>query len=102
MERICKNPLVDEPITLNKVNPAWDRFPTPLSVIRLVSLWITMTYGGGGGGNFSEYPIAPERGSPAQWRGGSKAAGEAPRIMAPPPSPQSCFFVSLSGTRIMS
>ena len=36
-----------------------------------------------------------------QWRDGSEAAGEAPRIMAPP-SPQSCFFVSWSRTRIMS
>ena len=36
-----------------------------------------------------------------QWRGGSEAAGEAPGIMAPP-FPQSCFFVSWSGTRIMS
>ena len=38
LERISKNPLVEESITFNKVNPAWDRFPTPLSVIRPVSL----------------------------------------------------------------
>ena len=31
-ERISKNPLVEESITFNRVNPAWDRFPTPLSV----------------------------------------------------------------------
>ena len=30
----------------------------------------------------------------SQWRGGSEAAGEAPRIMAPP-STQSCFFCLL-------
>ena len=38
LERISKNPLVEESITFNRVNPAWDRFLTPLSVIRLVSL----------------------------------------------------------------
>ena len=38
LERISKNPLVEESITFNRVNPAWDRFPTPLSVIHLVSL----------------------------------------------------------------
>ena len=37
-ERISKNPSVEESITFNRVNPAWDRFPTPLSVIRPVSL----------------------------------------------------------------
>ena len=36
-ERIYKNPLVEESITFRRVNPAWDRFPTPLSVIRLLS-----------------------------------------------------------------
>ena len=38
LERISKNTLVEESITFNRVNPAWDRFPTPLSVIRTVSL----------------------------------------------------------------
>ena len=38
LERISKNPLVEKSITFNRVNPAWDRFPTPLSVIRPVSL----------------------------------------------------------------
>ena len=38
LERISANPLVEESISSNKVNPAWDRFPTPLSVIRPVSL----------------------------------------------------------------
>ena len=54
-ERISENPLVEESISSNKVNPAWDRFPTPLSVIRLVSLLISMTYRG----NSSEHPCAP-------------------------------------------
>ena len=38
LERISKNPLVKESITFNRVKSAWDRFPTPLSVIRPVSL----------------------------------------------------------------
>ena len=37
-ERISKNPLVEESITFNRVNPTWDRFPTLLSVIHPVSL----------------------------------------------------------------
>ena len=37
-EKISINPLAEESITFNRVNPAWDRFPTPLSVIRPVSL----------------------------------------------------------------
>ena len=64
MERISKNPLVEESITFNRVNPAWDPFPTPLSVIRPVSLWITMACRG----DFSKHPIAPETGSPAYTR----------------------------------
>ena len=38
LERISKNCLVEEPITSNRVNPAWDRFQTSLSVIRPVGL----------------------------------------------------------------
>ena len=38
LERISKNPLVEESITFNRVNPACDRFPTLLSVICPVSL----------------------------------------------------------------
>ena len=38
LERISKNPLVEESITFNRINHAWDCFPTLLSVIRLVSL----------------------------------------------------------------
>ena len=37
-ERISKNALVEESITFNRVNPAWDRFPTSLSAVRPVSL----------------------------------------------------------------
>ena len=44
LERISANPLLEESISSNKVNPAWDRFPTPLSIIRPVSLQITMAY----------------------------------------------------------
>ena len=32
LERISENPLVQESISSNKVNPAWDRFPTPPSI----------------------------------------------------------------------
>ena len=47
LERISKNPLVEEEsITFNKVNPAWDRFPTLLSVIHPVSLKTNITYRG--------------------------------------------------------
>ena len=38
LERISKNPLVEESITFNKVNPAWDPCPIRLSIIRPVSL----------------------------------------------------------------
>ena len=64
LERISKNPLVEESITFNTVNPAWDRFPAPLSVIHPVSLHTNMTYRG----NFSKHPIALKTGSPAYTR----------------------------------
>ena len=38
LERISKNPLVEESISFNRVNPEWDRFPTPLSIVLPVSL----------------------------------------------------------------
>ena len=38
LERTSANLLVEESISSNKVNPAWDRFPTLLSTIRPVSL----------------------------------------------------------------
>ena len=34
LDRIAQNPLVEASISSNKHNPAWDRFPTPLSVVR--------------------------------------------------------------------
>ena len=36
-DRIAQNPLVGESISSKRLNPAWDRFPTPLSVVRPVS-----------------------------------------------------------------
>ena len=38
LDRIAQNPLVEEAISSNRFNPAWDRFPTPLCVVRPVSL----------------------------------------------------------------
>ena len=37
LDRITLNLLVRESISSNRLNPAWDRFPTPLSVVRPVS-----------------------------------------------------------------
>ena len=37
LDRIAENPLVRESISSNRLNPAWDRFPTPLSVVCPVS-----------------------------------------------------------------
>ena len=37
LDRIAQNPLVGESISSHRHNPAWDRFPTPLSVVRPVS-----------------------------------------------------------------
>ena len=37
-ERISANPLAEESISSSTVNPAWERFPTPLSIIRPASL----------------------------------------------------------------
>ena len=34
LDRIAQNPLVEASILSNKHNPAWDRFPMPLSVVR--------------------------------------------------------------------
>ena len=33
-DRIAQNPLVEASISCNRLNPAWDRFPMPLSVVR--------------------------------------------------------------------
>ena len=38
LDRIAQNPLVEDAISSNRLNPAWDRFPTPLSVVHPVSL----------------------------------------------------------------
>ena len=38
LEKISRNPFIEESITFNKVNPAWGRFPTLLSVICPVNL----------------------------------------------------------------
>ena len=38
LERISKNPFVEESISFHRVNPEGDHFPTPLSMIRPVSL----------------------------------------------------------------
>ena len=34
LDRIAQNPLVEASISSNRHNPGWDRFPTPLSVVR--------------------------------------------------------------------
>ena len=34
LDRIAQNPLVEASISSNRYNPAWDRFPMPLSVVR--------------------------------------------------------------------
>ena len=38
LDRIAQNPPVEELISSNRLNPAWDRFPAPLSVVRPASL----------------------------------------------------------------
>ena len=38
LERISKHPLVEESISFHRVNPNWNCFPTPLSMIRPLSL----------------------------------------------------------------
>ena len=37
LDRIAQNPPVEESISSNRLNPAWDHFPMPLSVVRPVS-----------------------------------------------------------------
>ena len=37
LDRIAQNPVVEESISFNRLNPAWDRFPTQLSVVRPVN-----------------------------------------------------------------
>ena len=38
LDGIAQNPLVEKAISSNRLNPAWDRFPMPLSVVSPVSL----------------------------------------------------------------
>ena len=46
LDRIAQNPLVEESISSNRLSPAWDRFPTPLSVVRPVSPQNNVIYWG--------------------------------------------------------
>ena len=34
LDRIAQNPLAEASVSRNRLNPAWDRFPAPLSVVR--------------------------------------------------------------------
>ena len=38
LDRIAQNPQIEESISSNRINPSWDRFLTPLSVVRPVSI----------------------------------------------------------------
>ena len=38
LDRIAQNPLVEAPMSSNRLSPAWDCFPIPLSVVHPVSL----------------------------------------------------------------
>ena len=42
LDRIAQNPLVEESISSNRLNPGWDCFPMPLSVVCPVSLQLNM------------------------------------------------------------
>ena len=44
VDRIAQNAPVEESISSNRLNPTWDRFPMPLSVVRPVSLYINTIY----------------------------------------------------------
>ena len=46
LDRIAQNPLDEESISSKRLNPAWDHFPTPLSVVRPVSPQINVIYWG--------------------------------------------------------
>ena len=46
LDRITQNPLVEDPISSNRLSPAWDRFPMPSSVVRPVSPWNNVIYWG--------------------------------------------------------
>ena len=38
LDRIVQNPLVEESMSSDRLNPAWDRFPMPLSVVGMWSV----------------------------------------------------------------
>ena len=46
LDRTAQNPLVEESISSNRLNPAWDRFPTPLSLVGPVNPSINVIYWG--------------------------------------------------------
>ena len=46
LDRTAQNPLVEESISSNRLNTAWDRFPTPLSVVHPVRLQFNPLYWG--------------------------------------------------------
>ena len=46
LDRIAQNLMVEETILSNRLNPAWDCFPTPLSVVRPVSVLFNLIYWG--------------------------------------------------------
>ena len=62
--RIAQNPLAEESISSNRLNPAWDRLPMPLSVVRPVSLWINAI----DWGDLLKCLSLSETGSPADMR----------------------------------
>ena len=62
--RIAQNPLVEESISSNRFNPAWDRLPTPLLVVRPVGLWFNAVYWG----DLPKRLSLSETGSPAYTR----------------------------------
>ena len=65
LDRIAQNPLVEESISSNRFNPAWDRFLTPLSAVRPVSLYFSLTRSTGVA---SQNASLSETGSPAYKR----------------------------------
>ena len=44
LDRIAQNPLAEEAISSNRLNPAWDCFPIPLSVVSPVSFLLNTIY----------------------------------------------------------
>ena len=46
LDRIVQNSLVEESMSSNRLSTAWDRFPTPLSVVHPVSFQSNVSYRG--------------------------------------------------------